>query len=84
VNSSAHWLEPVPNGLRESVQRFRERVRERGGDAIETLGEERWRELAAVVAASEFAAASLIQDPGALAWLERPELDARGQRGVRA
>jgi [glutamine synthetase] adenylyltransferase / [glutamine synthetase]-adenylyl-L-tyrosine phosphorylase len=77
VNSSAHWLEPVPNSLRESVLRFRERVRERGCDAIESLGEERWRELAVVVAASEFAASSLIQDPGALAWVERSEPDVR-------
>ena len=76
VNSPAHWLEPVPNSLRESVQRFCERVRERGGGAIESLVEERWRELAVVVAASEFAAGSLIQDPGALAWLARSESDA--------
>jgi [glutamine synthetase] adenylyltransferase / [glutamine synthetase]-adenylyl-L-tyrosine phosphorylase len=77
VNSSAHWLEPVPKSLHESVRRFRERVREREGAAatLESLGEERWRELAMVVAASEFAAGSLIQDPDALAWLERPEPD---------
>jgi glutamate-ammonia-ligase adenylyltransferase len=79
VNSPAHWLEPVPKSLHESVQRFCERVREQQGGAavLESLGEERRRELAVVVAASEFAAGSLIQDPDALAWLERPEADVR-------
>jgi [glutamine synthetase] adenylyltransferase / [glutamine synthetase]-adenylyl-L-tyrosine phosphorylase len=79
VNASADWLEPVPKSLHESVQRFRERVREQEGAAamLDSLGEERWRELAVVVAASEFAAGSLIQDPDALAWLARPEADVR-------
>ena len=65
----------MPNILRESVQRFCEHAREQGGPAatFESLGEERSCELALVVAASEFAAAGLLQDPGALAWLERPE-----------
>ena len=77
MNSSSPSLELVPSSLREAVQRFRDRVRERGDGAIESLGEERWQELALVVAASEFAAGSLIQDPGALAWLELPESEAR-------
>jgi glutamate-ammonia-ligase adenylyltransferase len=79
VDLTAHWLESVPKGLHETVQRFAERARDQGGlvAGFESLGEERSHELARVVAASEFAASALLQDPDALAWLEQPESDVR-------
>jgi glutamate-ammonia-ligase adenylyltransferase len=63
-------LQDVPEVLREPVTRWWERAEASGAlPAIhESLPEERRRELVRVVAASEFAAAALIQDPGALGW----------------
>ena len=64
------FLQDVPEILREPVTRWWERA-QAGGALLaiyESLPEERRRELVRVVAASEFAAAALIQDPGALAW----------------
>jgi len=69
----------VPTSLHDSVQRFVERARELGALAavFDSSGEKRPHELVRVVAASEFAAAALLQDPGALAWLEQSQADAR-------
>ena len=79
MDLTAHPLESVPKSLRESVQRFGERARDQGGLAagFESLGGERSHELVRVVAASEFAATSLLQDPGGLAWLEQPASTTR-------
>jgi glutamate-ammonia-ligase adenylyltransferase len=71
-------MESVPKSLHEAVQRFGERARDRNATAlVASLGGERSREFALFVAASEFAAAALLQDPGALAWLEQPDSDTR-------
>ena len=69
----------MPTSLHDSVQRFVERARELGALAavFDSSGEKRPHELVRVVAASEFAAAALLQDPGALAWLEQSQADAR-------
>jgi glutamate-ammonia-ligase adenylyltransferase len=64
-------LQSVPEILRESVIRWWERAC--GLDALrathEALAETQKEELARLIASSEFAAAALIQDPEALAWL---------------
>ena len=64
----------VPAPLRESVLRWWERAAAIPAfkSAHEALSERLRDELPRVVAGSEFIAAALIQDPGALAWLLRP------------
>ena len=61
----------VPEILREPVLHWWERAQVNGTlrDCYESLPEGRREEMVRVVAASEFAASSLIQDPGALAWV---------------
>ena len=61
----------VPEILREPVLHWWERAQVNGSlrDCYESLPDGRRAEMVRVVAASEFAASSLIQDPGALAWV---------------
>ena len=70
MNVPAHSLQPVPEILRASVQRFIERARGEGPD-YDDLSGERWSQIARLVAASEFAASVLLQDRAALAWADR-------------
>ena len=64
-------LDSIPENLHESVIRWWERAS--GLEALrvthEALTETQKEELARLIASSEFAAAALIQDPEALAWL---------------
>jgi hypothetical protein len=68
--SPIDFLQSIPEILREPVARWWERaqlsveLREAHASLNDALREE----LVRVVAASEFAASALIQDPGALAW----------------
>jgi [glutamine synthetase] adenylyltransferase / [glutamine synthetase]-adenylyl-L-tyrosine phosphorylase len=62
----------VPDILRESVARWWERALQHAAlrESCEALAPARQAELLRLAAASEFAAAALIQDPEALGWLE--------------
>jgi glutamate-ammonia-ligase adenylyltransferase len=64
------FLQHVPEILREPVSHWWERAQANRTlhDTYLSLPEPRREELVRVVAASEFAASALIQDPGALAW----------------
>jgi glutamate-ammonia-ligase adenylyltransferase len=64
------FLQHVPEILREPVSHWWERAQASRTlhDTYLSLPEPRREELVRVVAASEFAASALIQDPGALAW----------------
>ncbi len=65
----------VPESLRDSVQRWYERIEESPAwPAVRSrLDAAILAELPHVVACSEFVAASLLQDPEALAWLAEPD-----------
>jgi glutamate-ammonia-ligase adenylyltransferase len=66
------FLQNVPDILREPVLHWYERAQGSGTlrDSYASLPDRRREELVRVVAASEFAASALIQDPGALAWVD--------------
>jgi [glutamine synthetase] adenylyltransferase / [glutamine synthetase]-adenylyl-L-tyrosine phosphorylase len=74
-------LDPIPLILREPVQRWCERAEadETIAAAVSALDPAAKGELARVVAASEFAAAALLKDPGSLHWLRR-HLEPSGAR----
>ncbi len=78
-------LEPVPEELRESLARWQERAGEQPAfvEAYAALPESLRAELPRVAAGSEFAAATLIQDPDALAWITVHE-DPAAARGASA
>src|SRR5882724_12535946 len=63
----------VPEELRDSVERWWERARAQEGflEAYQALAETHRAQLPRVVAASEFVASALIQDPQSLAWFSR-------------
>src|SRR6267154_2721005 len=63
----------VPEELRDSVARWWERARAQQGflEAYQALAEAHRAQLPRVVAASEFVASALIQDPQSLAWFSR-------------
>ena len=65
------FLQSVPEILREPVMHWWERAQLSNTlrDAYGSLPDQRREEVVRVVAASEFAASALIQDPGALAWV---------------
>jgi glutamate-ammonia-ligase adenylyltransferase len=65
------FLQNVPDILRETVGRWWERaqVSRTLHDSYLSLPDQRRAELVRVVAASEFAASALLQDPDALAWV---------------
>jgi [glutamine synthetase] adenylyltransferase / [glutamine synthetase]-adenylyl-L-tyrosine phosphorylase len=65
------FLQHIPIALRDSVERWWERARDQPGflDLYRALSETHQRELPRVVAASEFVAQVLIQDPRALAFM---------------
>jgi [glutamine synthetase] adenylyltransferase / [glutamine synthetase]-adenylyl-L-tyrosine phosphorylase len=70
---STRSLQSVPESLRDSAIHWCERA---AGQAVlaatfDALEEPLREELARLIAASEFAAAALIQDPGALEWMIR-------------
>jgi [glutamine synthetase] adenylyltransferase / [glutamine synthetase]-adenylyl-L-tyrosine phosphorylase len=71
------FIESVPEELRDSVQRWWERACGQSDFAASyrTLSEIHRAQLPRVIAASEFVAQALIQDPQSLAWFAR--LDAR-------
>jgi glutamate-ammonia-ligase adenylyltransferase len=63
-------LESVPELLRDPLRRWQERAGERAGlAAVAALPAAALAELTQVLACSEFAAAALLQDPDALAWV---------------
>jgi [glutamine synthetase] adenylyltransferase / [glutamine synthetase]-adenylyl-L-tyrosine phosphorylase len=70
MSTPIQFIESVPEGLRDSVERFWERAcAQQDFPAIYlALAEPHRAALPRVVAASEFAAAALIQDPQSLAW----------------
>jgi [glutamine synthetase] adenylyltransferase / [glutamine synthetase]-adenylyl-L-tyrosine phosphorylase len=70
MSISIQSIGSVPEELRDSVQRWWERASAREGflGAYQALTERHRTQLPRVVAASEFVAAALIQDPQALGW----------------
>jgi glutamate-ammonia-ligase adenylyltransferase len=70
------FIESVPEELRDSVERWWERACGQAdlAECYRALSETHRRQLPRVIAASEFVAQALIQDPQALAWFAR--LDA--------
>lgn len=70
---SIHCIGSVPEQLRDSVERWWERARAQEGflEAYQALTEAHRAQLPRVVAASEFVASALIQDPQSLAWFSR-------------
>jgi glutamine synthetase adenylyltransferase len=69
------FLQHIPIALRDSVERWWERARGQQGflDLYRALPETHQQELPRVVAASEFVAQALIQDPRALAFMPLDE-----------
>ena len=67
----------MPEELRDSVERWWERACAREGflSAYQALTERHRTQLPRVVAASEFVAAALIQDPASLAWFGHHDAD---------
>jgi len=70
------FIESVPEELRDTVERWWERACGQAGlaECYRALAETHRRQLPRVIAASEFVAQALIQDPQSLAWFAR--LDA--------
>jgi glutamate-ammonia-ligase adenylyltransferase len=73
MSTPMQFIDTVPHELRESVGRWWERAGAVPGflDGYRVLSESSRAQLPRVVAASEFAAQALIQDPSALGWLAR-------------
>jgi [glutamine synthetase] adenylyltransferase / [glutamine synthetase]-adenylyl-L-tyrosine phosphorylase len=70
MSTSIQFIETVPAALRDSVERWWERAVAQEGflDIYDALAAPNRAALPRVVAASEFVASALIQDPQALAW----------------
>jgi glutamate-ammonia-ligase adenylyltransferase len=68
-----NFIGSVPQGLRESVERWWERACALDGfaDRYQALSEDHRRQLPLVIAASEFASQVLLQDPPSLQWFAR-------------
>jgi glutamate-ammonia-ligase adenylyltransferase len=68
---SSSIIESVPEILRDSLSRWYERAeaQQELREIYQALPDERRLELARVVAASEFAASALLQDPESLSWV---------------
>jgi len=73
ISIPIHCIGSVPEELRDSVERWWERARAQEGflEAYQALAEAHRAQLPRVVAASEFVASALIQDPQSLAWFSR-------------
>ncbi len=73
ISIPIHCIGSVPEELRDSVERWWERARAQEGflEAYQALAETHRAQLPRVVAASEFVASALIQDPQSLAWFSR-------------
>jgi glutamate-ammonia-ligase adenylyltransferase len=73
ISIPIHCIGSVPEELRDSVERWWERARAQEGflEAYQALAETHRTQLPRVVAASEFVASALIQDPQSLAWFSR-------------
>ena len=77
MSISIQSIGSVPEELRDSVERWWERACAREGfmSAYQALTESHRTQLPRVVAASEFVAAALIQDPQSLAWFGHHDAD---------
>ena len=70
MSTSMPFIESVPEALRESVGHWWERIGAQQGfvDIYQALAAQHRAALPRLVAASEFAAAAMIQDPRSLGW----------------
>jgi glutamate-ammonia-ligase adenylyltransferase len=84
MTESMEFIGSVPRELRESVERWWERACAQDGfaDRYQALSEEHRRQLARVIAASEFAAQVLLQDPPSLQWFARWDICEPGAANV--
>jgi [glutamine synthetase] adenylyltransferase / [glutamine synthetase]-adenylyl-L-tyrosine phosphorylase len=80
MTASMDFIGSVPRELRESVERWWERACAQDGFAerYQALSENYRRQLASVIAASEFAAQVLLQDPPSLQWFVGLDASERG------
>jgi len=84
MTESMQFIGSVPPELRESVERWWERACAQDGFAerYQALSEEHRRQLARVIAASEFAAQVLLQDPPSLQWFAQWDASEPGAANV--
>src|SRR6202035_1080493 len=73
ISIPIHCIGSVPEELRDSVERWWERASAQDGflNAYQALDESHRAQLPRVVAASEFVASALIQDPQSLGWFSQ-------------